>query len=179
MAGEIAEALGRLGPANAELYRQRAVDLGKKAEAPVSEEKAKVATMPVKAIFTYHSSWVYLGATLVGAAAFAWLRSRERKAPLEAFIGIAFATAQALVFLVLAKSPAGPKRLTETLAGALFTVDPKHVGYTAILYAAVGGAHFLLRRPLFEITAAPETAHARGRRLFWWDFLFYGYSAWW
>jgi zinc/manganese transport system permease protein len=121
-----------------------------------------------------HAYLLSFGATLVGAAAFAWLRSQERQAPLEAFIGIVFATAQALVFLVLAKSPAGPEHLKETLAGALFTVDPKHVGYTAILYAVVGLTHFLLRRPFFEITAAPEAAHARGRRLFWWDFLFYG-----
>src|SRR5262249_9018914 len=34
-----------------------------------------------------------LGMTLVGAALFAWLRGRARHAPLEAFIGIVFATA--------------------------------------------------------------------------------------
>src|ERR1700752_4154127 len=42
-----------------------------------------------------------LGMTFVGAAVFAWLRGRSRNIPLEAFIGIVFATAQALVFLVL------------------------------------------------------------------------------
>ena len=45
--------------------------------------------------------------------------------PLEAFIGIVFATAQALVFLVLEKSPSGPEHLKETLVGSLFTVDPR------------------------------------------------------
>ena len=50
-----------------------------------------------------------LGMTFVGAACFAWLRGQERQhVPLEAFIGIVFATAQAAVFLVLEKSPAGP-----------------------------------------------------------------------
>jgi zinc/manganese transport system permease protein len=34
--------------------------------------------------------------------------------------------------------------------------------------------HVLLRRPLFEITNDPAGARARGRRLFLWDFLFYG-----
>lgn len=115
-----------------------------------------------------------LGMTLVGAACFAWLRNQERKAPLEAFIGIVFATAQALVFLVLEKSPAGPEHLKETLVGALFTVAPRHVGLTALLYAAIGLLHFLLRGPLFAITNDPAGARARGRRLFLWDFVFYG-----
>jgi zinc/manganese transport system permease protein len=115
-----------------------------------------------------------LGMTFVGAAVFAWLRGQERRnVPLEALIGIVFATAQALVFLVLEKSPAGPEHLKEALVGSLFTVDPRHVGHTAILYAAIGLAHFLLRRPFFEITNDPQGAAARGRRLFWWDLAFY------
>ena len=115
-----------------------------------------------------------LGMTFVGAAVFAWLRSQEkRNVPIEAFIGIVFATAQAAVFLVLEKSPSGPEHLKETLVGSLFTVDPKHVAYTAILYAAIGVAHFILRKPFFEITNDPKGAEARGRKLFWWDLAFY------
>ena len=115
-----------------------------------------------------------LGMTFVGAAVFAWLRSQEkRNVPLEAFIGIVFATAQAAVFLVLEKSPSGPEHLKETLVGSLFTVDPKHVAYTAVLYAAIGVAHFILRKPFFEITNDPKGAEARGRKLFWWDLAFY------
>jgi len=115
-----------------------------------------------------------LGMTLVGAACFAWLRSQERRqVPLEAFIGIVFATAQAAVFLILEKSPAGPEHLKETLVGALFTVDPKHVLHTALLYAVIGLLHWLLRRPFFEITSDAEGARRGGRRLFFWDFLFY------
>lgn len=114
-----------------------------------------------------------LGMTFVGAALFAWLRGQERRAPLEAFIGIVFATAQALVFLVLEKSPAGPEHLKETLVGSLFMVDPAHVVGVAVLYAAIGLVHVLLRRPFFEITDDPAAAAARGRRLFWWDLAFY------
>ena len=114
-----------------------------------------------------------LGMTLVGAALFAWLRGRSRQVPLEAFIGIVFATAQAAVFLVLEKSPSGAEHLKETLVGSLFTVDPALVGKIAALYAGVGLVHFLLRKPFFEITNDPAAAHAKGRRLFFWDFLFY------
>jgi zinc/manganese transport system permease protein len=116
-----------------------------------------------------------LGMTFVGAAVFAWLRGQERRnVPLEAFIGIVFATAQAAVFLVLEKSPSGPEHLKEALVGSLFTVDPKHVLSTAILYAVIGAMHFLLRKPFFEITNDPKGAEARGRKLFWWDLAFYG-----
>ena len=114
-----------------------------------------------------------LGMTFVGAALFAWLRGRARRAPLEAFIGIVFATAQALVFLVLERTPSGPEHLKETLVGSLYTVDPLHVAFVAGLYAVVGLVHWLLRRPFFEITHDPDGARERGRRVFVWDFLFY------
>jgi zinc/manganese transport system permease protein len=114
-----------------------------------------------------------LGMTFVGAALFAWLRGRSRSVPLEAFIGIVFATAQAAVFLVLEKSPSGPEHLKETLVGSLFTVDPKHIARVAVLYAVVGAVHWFLRKPFFEITQDPEGAERRGRKVFLWDFLFY------
>jgi zinc/manganese transport system permease protein len=119
------------------------------------------------------SYFLALGMTFVGAGLFAWLRGRARNVPLEAFIGVVFATAQALVFLVLEKSPAGPEHLKETLVGSLFTVDPTHILNVAILYAVIGLIHFFLRRPFFEITNDPQAARSRGRRLFLWDFLFY------
>ena len=114
-----------------------------------------------------------LGMTFVGAALFAWLRGRARAVPLEAFIGIVFATAQAAVFLVLEKSPSGPEHLKETLVGSLFTVDPRHIAGVAALYAVLGAVHWFLRKPFFEITQDPEGAERRGRKMFFWDFLFY------
>lgn len=114
-----------------------------------------------------------LGMTFVGAALFAWLRGRAQRAPLEAFIGIVFATAQALVFLVLERSPHGLEHLKETLVGSLYTVDPAHLARVAVLYAVIAAIHWFLRKPFFEITQDPDGARARGRRVFWWDFLFY------
>jgi zinc/manganese transport system permease protein len=119
------------------------------------------------------SYFLALGMTFVGAAVFAWLRGRSRSVPLEAFIGIVFATAQAAVFLVLEKSPSGPEHLKETLVGSLFTVDPTHVLRVAILYAVIGVVHVALRKPFFEITNDPVAARAKGRRLFLWDLAFY------
>ena len=114
-----------------------------------------------------------LGMTMLGAALFAWLRGRARHAPLEAFIGIVFATAQALAFLLLEKSPSGAEHMKETLVGSLFTVSPHQIAVVAGLYAVVGVVHVLLRKPFLEITNDPVGAQARGRKVFWWDFLFY------
>lgn len=114
-----------------------------------------------------------LGMTFVGAALLAWLRGRARSVPLEAFIGILFATAQAAVFLVLEKTPSGPEHLRETLVGSLFTIDPAHLGRVAMLYAFVGALHWVLRGPFFEITHDAAGAAGRGRRVFLWDLLFY------
>ncbi len=115
-----------------------------------------------------------LGMTFVGAAVFSWLRGQERRnVPMEALIGIVFATAQATVFLILEKTSAGAEHIKETLVGSLFTVDPRRVITVALLYAAIGAAHFVLRKPFFEITNDPRGAEARGRKLFWWDLAFY------
>ena len=114
-----------------------------------------------------------LGMTFIGAALFSWMRGRSRQVPLEAFIGIVFATAQALVFLLLERSPSGAEHLKETLVGSLFTVDPAQIARVAALYAVVALVHFALRKPFFEITDDPRAARARGRRIFLWDFLFY------
>jgi zinc/manganese transport system permease protein len=121
-----------------------------------------------------YGAWLLaLGMTLVGAALFAGLRGRSHRVPLEAFIGIVFATAQAAVFLLLEKTPSGAEHLKETLVGSLFTVDPGLVLRIGALYAVIGAVHVVLRRPFLEITNDPQGAHARGRGLFGWDFLFY------
>ncbi len=65
------------------------------------------------------------GMTFIGAELFAWLRGRACSVPLEAFIGIALATAQAAVFLLFEKTPSGAVHLKEPLVGSLFTVDPR------------------------------------------------------
>lgn len=114
-----------------------------------------------------------LGATFLGAGLFAWLRGRSRNVPLEAFIGIVFATAQAGAFLLLEKNPSGAEHLKETLVGSLFTLDPKYILRVALLYAGIGVVHVLLRKPFFELTNDPRGAIQRGRRVFLWDFLFY------
>jgi zinc/manganese transport system substrate-binding protein len=60
VAGAVAQVLGKLDPEGAELFRQRAADLGQRADSSMVSWWTRTAAMPVKALFTYHSSWVYL-----------------------------------------------------------------------------------------------------------------------
>ncbi|MBI5060529.1 metal ABC transporter permease [candidate division KSB1 bacterium] len=114
-----------------------------------------------------------VGMTLIGAVLFAWLRRLAHRVPLEAFIGIVFATAQALVILVLEKTPSGTEHLKETLIGGIFTVAPELVVKTAVIYALIGVLHFAVRKPLFAISDDAEAAARAGYKIFWWDVLFY------
>jgi len=115
-----------------------------------------------------------LGATVVGALLISLLRNSSSKAPLEAFIGIVFASAQALVIVLLAKTPSGTEHLKETLIGSIYTASPEDILKTAGLYAVVGAIHFFTRKRLFLITENPDEAKRRGLNLFWWDIFFYG-----
>jgi zinc/manganese transport system substrate-binding protein len=60
VAAQVAEALAALDPAHAELFAANAAELAVQAEAIVGELAARVASLPVKSIVTYHRSWVYL-----------------------------------------------------------------------------------------------------------------------
>ena len=60
VAREVAEELGRLDPAHAADYGARAEAFAKEAGAAYARGQQAVSRMPVKTVFTYHASWVYL-----------------------------------------------------------------------------------------------------------------------
>ena len=55
----ISEQLSRIDPAHADAYAARAAAFEKQVAEAYERDQKIVAGMPVKAIFTYHSSWVY------------------------------------------------------------------------------------------------------------------------
>ena len=62
-----------------------------------------------------------LGFTLAGAAVFSLTRMRNEKVPQEAFIGIVYAVASALVVLVLSRSTTAGEHLKSMLVGTSTT----------------------------------------------------------
>ena len=118
--------------------------------------------------------WYALSFALVGAALFALVRRFERHIQQEAVIGIAYVLSASLGVIALDRAPQGAEHIKQLLIGSILTVTPQEVGALAALYAVIGVVHFTLRRPLIEVSFDSAGAASRGRRLFVWDFVFYG-----
>jgi zinc/manganese transport system permease protein len=89
--------------------------------------------------------WVSLCFTFLGAAVFAFLRSRRARIPQEAIIGISYAVASAAAILALSKATAESEHLKDMLVGNILAVSWSEVVKTGALYAAVGLFHYIFR----------------------------------
>ena len=111
--------------------------------------------------------------TVIGAAVFALTRripgdDAGATVPQEAIIGIVYAVAAALTVLVLDRVAQGGEQIKQLLVGSILGVTRSDLLRLAVLYAVVGAAHWLCRRPLLALSFGGEVRGARG-----WDFLFY------
>jgi zinc/manganese transport system permease protein len=75
--------------------------------------------------------------------------------------------------LLADRSPHGAEHLRGMLVGSILSVRGAEVLKVAVLYAVIGGFHWLCRRPFFLISTDPERAYREGWRVRLWDFLFY------
>src|SRR5688572_18759467 len=114
-----------------------------------------------------------LGFTLAGAAVFSLTRMRHEKVPQEAFIGIVYAVASALVILVLAKSTTAGEHLKGMLVGNILLARWRDIAPTAAIYAVIGAFHWIFREKFFQISKDHEGALKSGLNVRLWDFLFY------
>lgn len=114
-----------------------------------------------------------LGFTFFGAAVFAVGRFRDRRVPQEALIGIVYAVSSAVAILILSKIAIDRDEIENMLVGRLLFVDWPEVGKTLLIYAAVGGIHFGLRRRFFAISTSVEQARRQGLNITLWDLVFY------
>jgi zinc/manganese transport system permease protein len=117
--------------------------------------------------------WLSLGFTFVGAAVFAFARTRRGHIPQEAFIGIAYAVASAAAILAMSKATGETEHLKDMLVGNILAVSKHEVAKTALLYGAIGVFHYIFRRRFLLISTDPEKAEAQGISIRFWDFLFY------
>src|SRR5712691_9513835 len=117
--------------------------------------------------------WLSLAFTFVGAAIFAFARTRRGHIPQEAFIGIAYAVASATAILAMSKATGETEHLKDMLVGNILAVDKHEVLKTAVLYGVVGLFHYIFRRKFLLISTNPTEAEARGMNIRFWDFLFY------
>jgi zinc/manganese transport system permease protein len=117
--------------------------------------------------------WMSLGFTFIGAAVFSTVRTHRSRIPQEAIIGICYAVAAAASILAMSKAPSESEHLKDMLVGNILAVSWEQVFRTALLYAAVGAFHFILRKKFLAISVNHEDADATGLNVRWWDFLFY------
>jgi zinc/manganese transport system permease protein len=118
--------------------------------------------------------WMSLGFTFVGAGIFTFVRSRQKRIPLEAFIGITYAVASAAAIIAMSKATGETEHLKDMLVGNILAVSRYDVLKTALLYGAIGLFHFIFRKKFLAISLSHNSAEAQPElnvRL--WDFLFY------
>src|SRR4029077_18278632 len=117
--------------------------------------------------------WYALAFAAGGALLFAAARPHGEAVPQEAVIGIVYAVSAALGVLVLDRAPQGAEHIKQLLIGSISSVPPRGGSGLALLYAAVGALHLILRRPLVEVSFHPLAARAMRRNVFLWDLFFY------
>lgn len=117
--------------------------------------------------------WFSFGFTIIGAAIFSLSRLRHDKIPQEAVIGLVYALAAAVAFLVLDRAPHGAEHIKEILTGNILWVQWRTIGLAAGVYALVGLFHFIFRHQFILISDHPEQAYNSGMNVRLWDFLFY------
>jgi zinc/manganese transport system permease protein len=131
-----------------------------------------IAFLAGHAIQSDAAYWYALAFTLGGATLFAASRTRQAPVPQEAIIGIVYAVSAAAAVLVVDRAPQGGEHIKQILVGSILTITPGEVLALALLYAPIGLLHWLVRRPLLEISFDPEGAGAQ-RAVRAWDFVFY------
>jgi len=117
--------------------------------------------------------WLSLAFTFVGAAVFAFARTRRGHIPQEAFIGIAYAVASAAAILAMSKATGETEHLKDMLVGNILAVSRHDVMKTALLYGGIGIFHYIFRRRFLLISTDPAEAEKQGISIRFWDFLFY------
>jgi zinc/manganese transport system permease protein len=119
------------------------------------------------------SYWISLGFTFLGAAIFAFARTRRGHIPQEAFIGIAYSVASAMAILLMSKATGETEHLKDMLVGNILAVSWPEVRKTAVLYALVGIFHYVFRKKFLLISMNHEKVDSLGISVRFWDFLFY------
>jgi len=134
------------------------------------------STLALLAGYELNSFESYLAAlifTFIGAAIFALGRFRDERIPQEAIIGIVYAVCCAAAILVLDRAPHGEEAIKAMLVGSILYVTWPEILKTAIIYAAVGLLHYVLRKKILMISTDLPQARRLGLRIRFWDFLFY------
>jgi zinc/manganese transport system permease protein len=113
---------------------------------------------PAQGLATYAYS---LGFTALAAVLLAFTRTWATRIPQEALIGVIYVVAAAAAILLIDRAPQGAEHLKQILTGNILTTGLDDLIIIVPLYAAVGAAHWLMRRRLAQASSVA------------WEFVFY------
>ena len=108
-------------------------------------------------------------AVLLGSVLLACAAPRHAHVPREAAIGILYGMALTASLMLADKMRDGGIYFGKTLSGSMLWVSWRLIGVTVIVYLLLGIVHYLVRKPIMQLTDAPQDLHYR--RI--WDFLFF------
>jgi zinc/manganese transport system permease protein len=91
--------------------------------------------------------------TALGAGLLTLSRGFARHISQEAFVGILYVAATAVTIVVVDRSPQGAEHVKSILVGSILTVGPDDIAKFALLFGAIGFAHYLARRPLAAVAS--------------------------
>lgn len=103
---------------------------------------------------------------LAVAFVLALLRRYEKKISQEVLIGMTYALASGLLVLVADRLPHGTEHLKHALIGNILFVTWPQVLETFVVYAIVGGIHWICRQQFWAASKGEIES-------FFWDFMFY------
>src|SRR6202171_2290927 len=146
------------------------VDLALAQIAALGATMAILIGMDPHGVGTY---WMSLGFTFIGALIFTLVRSRQKRIPLEAFIGITYAVASAAAILTMSKATGETEHLKDMLVGNILAVSWAEAGKTAVLYGIIGTFHYIFRKKFLQISMHHNDAEKLNFNVKFWDFLFY------
>jgi len=114
-----------------------------------------------------------LGATIVAAAFYAVVRNRVHQIPLEAIIGISYGVTAAAALFLVGIAPGGHLHIQHMLAGSILWTSWTDLLRCSIVFSIAGLGFHAIRKPIHMISADYDRAVRSGKRVIFWDFLFY------
>lgn len=121
------------------------------------------------------ASYAYsLAFTLAGAVLLSFSRRwTGGKISQETIVGVIYVVSAGAALLLVDQAPLGAEHLKQLLIGSILTATPGDFIRLTGLYALVGAAHWIFRRPLLRISFEPAAASDSALKIWWWDFVFY------